>query len=98
MPIYVFRDKTTGETWEELLSLAGREERLLDENIEQVITTVAFVGGISGVTHKTDSGFKDVLGRIADANPYSPMAAEHGSKGIKESKVRNAVNKAKSKK
>lgn len=94
MPLYTFRDKTTGEEWDELLSFSGREELLKDPNIEQVITAPAIISGISGVTHKTDSGFKDMMSRIAEANPHSPMAQTHGSKGIRESKTRAAVNKA----
>lgn len=94
MPLYTFRDKTTGEEWDELLSLSGREEYLKDPNIEQVITAPAIISGISGVTHKTDSGFKDMMSRVAEANPHSPMAQTYGSKGIRESKTREAVNKA----
>ena len=94
MPLYTFRDKTTGEEWDELLSFSGREELLKDPNIEQVITAPAIISGISGITHKTDSGFKDMLSRVAEANPHSPMAQTHGSKGIRESKTRAAVNKA----
>ena len=94
MPLYTFRDKTTGEEWDELLSFSGREELIKDPNIEQVITAPAIISGISGVTHKTDSGFKDMMSRIAEANPHSPMAQTHGSKGIRESKTRAAVNKA----
>lgn len=94
MPLYTFRDKTTGEEWDELLSFSGREELLKDPNIEQVITAPAIISGISGVTHKTDSGFKDMMSRIAEANPHSPMAQTHGSKGIRETKTRAAVNKA----
>lgn len=93
MPIYTFRDKTTGEEWETIVSLSKREEILEDPNIEQVIFAPTLVSGIAGVTHKTDSGFKDVLSRIGEANPYSPMGAEYGSKGIKESKTREVVAK-----
>ncbi len=46
-----------GEEWDEFLSFSGREERLTDTNIEQVPCAPAFVSGISGVTHKNDSGF-----------------------------------------
>lgn len=97
MPTYTFRDKTTGEEWDEFLSLSGREERLKDPNIEQVPVAPAFVSGISGVTHKNDSGFNDMMSRIAAANPTSPLADKYGDKGIKSSKTREAVNKAKSK-
>jgi hypothetical protein len=91
MPIYQFRDKTTGEEWEEFLSFSGREDKLKDSNIEQVITAPAIVSGIAGVTHKNDSGFNDMMSRIAKANPTSPLADKYGDKGIKASKTREAV-------
>mgnify|MGYP007073092439 FL=1 len=91
MPIYEFRDKTTGEECEEFLSFSGREEKLKDSNIEQVITAPAIISGIAGVTHKNDSGFNDMMSRIATANPTSPLADKYGDKGIKASKTREAV-------
>jgi hypothetical protein len=95
MPVYEFRDKTTGEQWEELLSFSAREELLKDPNIEQVITAPAIISGIAGVTHKNDSGFGDMMSRIAAANPTSPLAEKYGDKGIKASKTREAVNRQK---
>jgi hypothetical protein len=95
MPLYTLRDKTTGEEWEELLSLSAREERLKDINIEQVPCAPAFISGIAGVTHKNDSGFNDMMSRIAAANPTSPLAEKYGDKGVKASKTREAVKKAK---
>lgn len=97
MPTYTFRDKTTGEEWDEFLSLSGREERLKDPNIEQVPFAPAFVSGIAGKTHKNDSGFNDMMSRIAAANPNSPLADKYGDKGVKASKTREAVKKAKAK-
>ena len=91
MPIYEFRNKNTGEEWEEFLSFSGREERLMDPDIEQVITAPAIISGIAGVTHKNDSGFTDMMSRIAKANPTSPLADKYGDKGIKATKTREAV-------
>ena len=85
----------TGEIWEELLSMTAYEQLVKDPNIVQVIYAPAFVSGISGVTHKNDSGFNDMLSRVSAANPHSPLAAKYGSKGIKESKTRDVVNKYK---
>jgi hypothetical protein len=91
MPIYQFRNTVTGEEWEEFLSLSGREERLMSTDLVQVITAPAIISGIAGVTHKNDSGFGDMMTRIASANPTSPLADKYGDKGIKASKTREAV-------
>lgn len=93
MPLYEFRNKETGETWEQFLSFSEREELLEDPNIEQVISAPALISGIAGVTHKNDSGFTDMMSRIANANPHSPLAQQYGDKGVKASKTREVVNK-----
>ena len=95
MPTYTFRNIETGEEWDEFLSFSGREERLKDPNIQQVPNAPAFVSGIAGVTHKNDSGFKDMMSRIAAANPTSPLADKYGDKGSKASKTREAVKRQK---
>lgn len=99
MPIYEFRDKETGETWEEFLSMSAKDEYLVKNlHAELVIGAPALISGIAGMTHKNDSGFNDLLNRIGNANPNSPLAQQHGDKGIKATKTREAVEKAKNKK
>ena len=99
MPIYEFRNKETGVHTEEFLSISGKDQ-FLKENpqLELVIGAPALISGIAGVTHKNDSGFKDVLNRIGNANPASPLGQQYGDKGIKATKTREAINKAKNKK
>lgn len=96
MPTYLFKDKETGDVWEEFMSYTQRQA-YLEENpdIEPVITAPAIVSGIAGITHKNDSGFNDMMSRVAAANPTSPLADKYGSKGIKESKTRDAVKRQK---
>jgi len=69
----------------------------LTENphMTQVVCAPAVISGISGVTHKNDSGFNDMLSRIAAANPHSPLADSHGARDAKSAKTRAAVKKAK---
>jgi len=96
MPTYLFRDKETDEVWEEFMSYSQRQT-FLEENpdVEPVITAPAIVSGVSGVTYKNDAGFNDMMSRVAAANPTSPLADKYGSKGIKESKTREAVKRQK---
>lgn len=96
MPFYDFRDKNTGEVWEQMMSYDDKVTFLAENtDVEAVITAVAFVSGIAGVTHKNDSGFGDLMSRIADANPTSPLADQYGSKSIKAVKTRQAVDREK---
>jgi len=97
MPMYEYHNPETEEIWTELWSYDSHVQFLGDNpNIKQIFHAPMLVGG-SGDRVKTDSGMNDVLSRIAAANPYSPLAEKHGSKGIKESKTRDAVNKVKTK-
>jgi hypothetical protein len=99
MPIYEFRDPQTDEVWEEFLSISAKDQYLKDNpHVELVIGAPAIISGIAGVTHKNDSGFKDLLNRIGNANPTSPLGQQYGDKGIKATKTREAINKAKNKK
>ena len=96
MPTYLFRDKETGEDWEEFMSYSQRQEYLeKNPDIEPVVTAPAIVSGVAGITHKNDSGFGDMMSRIAAANPTSPLADQYGDKSVKASKTREAVKRQK---
>jgi len=96
MPIYQFINTETNEVFEELMSISSKEEFLKNNpHISQQLTAPKVIAGVAGLTHKNDSGFNDVMSRIADANPYTPLAEKYGSKGITETKKRNAVKNVK---
>jgi hypothetical protein len=97
MPIYSVHNIETGEPEEDFWGSWDSFQSYLDSNphLTQTITAPNFVSGISGVTHKNDSGFGDMMTRIASANPHSPLAQTYGDKSIKASKTRDAVKKEK---
>lgn len=99
MPIYEFKLKETGEVFEEFFSYQQKRD-FLDDNlgIEEIIGAPHLISGIAGITHKNDSGFNDLLNRIGNANPYSPLGQQHADKDIKSAKTRAAVSKARNKK
>jgi len=96
MPLYSFHNKDTDEIWEDLMSISSMES-FLEQNshIQQIIYAPAVISGVSGMTHKNDSGFKDMMSRIASANPTSPLASQYGDKGSKASKTREAIKRQK---
>ena len=65
-------------------------------HIEKVPVACNLVGG-TGDRVKPDSGMKEMISRIAHANPTTPLAATYGSKGIRETKTRAAVDKVRAK-
>lgn len=98
MPLYDFIDEETGEIWEEFMSYDDMKKLTSENsNIKIAYRTMNIISG-AGDRIKTDKGFNDMLSRIADANPHSPLAQKHGDKGVRASKIRQAVNKVKNKK
>jgi len=97
MPLYTFRNNDTDEQWDDLMGISESEFFLQNNpNIVKVPVACNLVGG-TGDRVRTDSGMKEMISRIAHANPTSPLAETYGSKGIRETKTRAAVNKIKAK-
>lgn len=96
MPLYEFVNTETGETWEDVMSYESYKAYLAENPHVNPVYSIAIIGG-TGDRVKTDGGFKDVLSRIAQANPHSPLAQTHGDKSIKASKTREVVKKHKNK-
>ena len=95
MPIYSF-ENDKGEIWDEMMSWDARC-KYLEENpgTTTIITKAPGLVQTTGDRTKTSSGFKDVLSRAAEANPYSPMAEDYGKKDSSSVKVRNVVKDVK---
>jgi len=95
MPIYSFENEK-GEVWDEMMTWSNRCKFLEENpNIKSIITKAPGLVGSTGDRTKTDSGFKEVLSRVAESNPYSPMAEDYGKKDAKSVKVRNVVKDVK---
>ena len=94
MPIYTFFNKKTKKEYDEMMSIAEMELYLKkNKHIHQVPKGLNIVGGVSGISHKTDSGWKDNLSRIAEAHPNSALAQRYGKKTIKQSKTEQVLAK-----
>ncbi len=94
MPIYTFENTKTGEVYDDMMSISEMEKFLKkNKHIKQRLTSINIVGGVQGVTHKTDGGWNDNLQRIADAHPTSPLADRYKKKSIKEIKTQQVVQK-----
>jgi hypothetical protein len=96
MPLYEFVNTETGEQWDDFMSYESYKAYLAENPHINPVYSIAIIGG-SGDRVKPDSGFNDVLSKIAQANPHSPLAKTHGDKGVKASKTREVVQKHKSK-
>ena len=94
MPTYRFKDNNTGETWEELMTISEMEELIKSDTIELLPPTqmniVSSVGSIDG---KTDSGWKEVMSKVSEAHPSSPLAERYGKKTVRQTQVQAARKK-----
>lgn len=98
MPNYTFEDTDTGERFDLTLSMSERSDFLNDNpNMKQLITTMNIVSGVSGLTHKNDDGWGEIMSRLGDANSNTPLGDRYGSKSIKSVKTRQAIDKWRSK-
>ena len=75
MPTYVFRNKETGEQFEQVMKMSQLDPfRAENPHLETVIQSVAFGDPTKlSTTRKFDSGFKEVLQKIHDRSPGSEL-------------------------
>ena len=79
-----------------MMSISEMEEYLnKNPHITQVIKGLNIISGASGITMKTDGGWKENLSRIAEAHPQSALAQRYGKKSIKQIKTEQALAKNK---
>ena len=88
MPTYRFKDNHTGEIWEELMTISEMEELIKSDTIELLPPTqMNIVSSVGSIDSKTDSGFKEVLSKAAEAHPNSPLAERYGRKSVKQTQI-----------
>jgi len=75
MPTYVFRNKETGEQFEQVMKMSELDQfRVENPQLETVIQSVAFGDPTKlTTTRKFDSGFKEVLQKIHERSPGSEL-------------------------
>ena len=94
MPAYTFENIKTGKEYTEHMSMSELDDYLKkNKNVRQVFTSLNIVGGVAGLTHKPDSGFKDVVQKIAEKHPGSPLAERYKKKSIKEIRTKQVIDK-----
>ena len=94
MPLYTFYNKRNKKEFTDMMSISEMESYLKkNKHISQRITSINIVAGVSGMSYKSDQGWKEVQSKIAEAHPQSAFAREHGKKSIKEIKTEQVVKK-----
>ena len=96
MPTYTFLNLESGIEYDETMPMSEYDDYMKNNpKVERVYQPVALTGDhVMGVGPKTDSGFNDVMGNIADNNPLSPMADKYGtSKTASQRKARDTFSR-----
>lgn len=96
MPTYTFKDSETQEVFDVIMSMNDLDDyKKENPNHERYFDEVPAL--ISGTGHKVDGGFKEVLSKISEAHPDSPLAQENMRKSIKQVKTERVVKEWKKK-
>ena len=93
MPTYEFRDTNSGEQFEIFMTWSKREEYLKENpHVQPLVSAPAIISG-TGSYQKAPSGFSEVLSKVAEAHPTSPLAEKVGGRSIKDVRTREVVKK-----
>jgi len=81
------------EVVEVFMSISLREEFLKENpHMQPIMQAPSIVSGVS-LTNKVPDGFKEVLSKIAEKNPYTDFHDRYGRTGIKEARTKEVVKK-----
>ena len=94
MPTYRFKDHNTGEIWEELMLISEMEKFTKKKHIELLPPTqMNIVSSVGSVDTHTDNGFKEVLSKVSEAHPESPLARRYGRRSVKDTQIEKVRKK-----
>jgi len=94
MPTYRFKDHNTGEIWEELMLISEMEKFTKKKHIELLPPTqMNILSSVGSVDTHTDNGFKEVLSKVSEAHPESPLARRYGRRSVKDVQISNMRKK-----
>jgi|TARA_B100000287_G_scaffold269891_1_gene254040 hypothetical protein len=92
MPTYSFINNKTKEEFTEFMSMSEKDKYLKkNKHIKQTLKTINIISGTGGI--RNDSGWKEVQSKIAERNPGTPFASQHGKASTKEIKTRQVLKK-----
>ena len=94
MPTYRFYNKNTKSEFEDYMTISDMEKFIKKKHITLLPPTQLNIVSTTGsIDSKTDSGFKEVLSKAAEAHPNSPLAERYGRKSVKQSQIERVRKK-----
>ena len=99
MPTYRFYNKKTKEEYEDLMSIAEMEEFIKKKHIKLLPPTqMNILSSVGSVDTHTDNGFKEVLSKVSEAHPESPLARRYGRRSVKDTQIERIRKKHRNRK
>ena len=94
MPTYRFYNRKTGLVYAEYMMMSEMEKLVKKKHIELLPPTqMNIVSSVGSVDSKTDSGFKEVLSKVSEAHPNSPLASRYGKRSVKDTQIERVRKK-----
>ena len=94
MPTYRFYNKNTKTEFEEYMTISDMEKFTKKKHISLLPPTqMNIVSSVGSVDSKTDSGFKEVLSKVSEARPNSPLASRYGKRSVKDTQIERVRKK-----
>ena len=94
MPTYRFYNRKTGIVYEEYMMISEMEKLIKKKHIELLPPTqMNIVSSVGSVDSHTDSGFKEVLSKVSEAHPNSPLASRYGKRSVKDTQIERVRKK-----
>ena len=94
MPTYRFYNSKTKTEFEDHMTISDMEKFTKKKHISLLPPTqMNIVSSVGSVDSKTDSGFKEVLSKVSEAHPNSPLASRYGKRSVKDTQIERVRKK-----
>ena len=94
MPTYRFYNKNTKTEFEDYMTISDMEKFIKKKHIKLLPPTqMNIVSSVGSVDTHTDNGFKEVLSKVSEAHPNSPLARRYGKRTVKDTQIEKVRKK-----
>ena len=99
MPTYRFFNSKTKTEFEDYMTISDMEKFIKKKHITLMPPTqMNIVSSTGSIDSKTDAGWKEVMSKVSEAHPSSPLAERYGKRSVKETQTKNVLEKHRNRK
>ena len=94
MPTYRFYNSKTKTEFEDYMTISDMEKFTKKKHIKLLPPTqMNIVSSVGSIDSKTDGGWKEVMSKVSEAHPSSPLAERYGKRTVRQTQVQAARKK-----